>query len=46
MTSQIAQSVQFIIEFILILFALVCIHEFGHFIAFKLLKIDVEEFGF
>jgi regulator of sigma E protease len=46
MTSQIAQSVQFIIEFILILFALVCIHEFGHFIACKLLKIEVEEFGF
>src|SRR4030043_1422295 len=37
---------QLIVEFIFALGALIFIHEFGHFIACKLLKIEVEEFGF
>ena len=39
-------TIQLIFEFILALGALIFVHEFGHFIACKLLKIDVEEFGF
>jgi regulator of sigma E protease len=39
-------TVQLIFEFILALGALIFIHEFGHFIVCKLLKIEVEEFGF
>lgn len=35
----------FILEFILALMALIIIHEFGHFIACRLFKVDVEEFG-
>jgi regulator of sigma E protease len=40
------QTVQLIIEFVIALGALIFIHEFGHFIVCKLLKIGVEEFGF
>jgi regulator of sigma E protease len=39
-------TVQLIIEFIVALGALIFIHEFGHFIVCKILKIEVEEFGF
>src|SRR4030065_481442 len=39
-------TVQLIIEFALALGILIFIHEFGHFIALKMLKIEVEEFGF
>jgi regulator of sigma E protease len=39
-------TVQLIIEFVIALGALIFVHEFGHFIACKLLKIEVEEFGF
>src|SRR4030042_2361205 len=39
-------TAQLIIEFIIALGALIFIHEFGHFIVCKLLKIEVEEFGF
>lgn len=39
-------NLQLIIEFILALGALIFIHEFGHFIVCKILKIEVEEFGF
>ena len=39
-------TLQLIVEFIFALGALIFIHEFGHFIACKLLKIEVEEFGF
>jgi len=35
-----------ILEFILAFGALIFLHEFGHFIAARLNKIDVEEFGF
>ena len=39
-------TIQLIIEFIIALAALIFVHEFGHFIVMKLLKIEVEEFGF
>jgi regulator of sigma E protease len=39
-------TIQLIIEFVIALGALVFIHEFGHFIVCRLLKIEVEEFGF
>jgi regulator of sigma E protease len=39
-------NLQLIIEFIIALGALIFVHEFGHFIICKLLKIEVEEFGF
>src|SRR4030065_1802748 len=39
-------TVQLIFEFILVLGILIFVHEFGHFIAMKLFKIEVEEFGF
>jgi len=39
-------NLQLIIEFIIALGALIFVHEFGHFIVCKLLKIEVEEFGF
>ena len=39
-------NLQLIIEFIIALGALIFIHEFGHFIVCKILKIEVEEFGF
>jgi regulator of sigma E protease len=39
-------TIQLIIEFVIALGALIFVHEFGHFIACKLLKIEVEEFGF
>ena len=39
-------TAQLIIEFIITLGALIFVHEFGHYIACKLLKIEVEEFGF
>jgi regulator of sigma E protease len=39
-------TIQLIIEFVIALGALIFIHEFGHFIVCKLLKIEVEEFGF
>jgi regulator of sigma E protease len=39
-------TAQLIIEFIITLGALIFIHELGHFIVCKLLKIEVEEFGF
>lgn len=38
-------TVQTIIEFIVALVALIIIHEFGHFIACKLFRVEVEEFG-
>jgi regulator of sigma E protease len=34
-----------LVEFVLALVALIILHEFGHFIAARLLNIDVEEFG-
>lgn len=34
-----------ILEFVLILIFLIVIHEFGHFLACKLVKVEVEEFG-
>jgi regulator of sigma E protease len=39
-------TIQLIFEFILALGALIFVHEFGHFIAMKVFKIEVEEFGF
>lgn len=39
-------TIELIIEFVIALGALIFIHEFGHFIVCKLLKIEVEEFGF
>jgi regulator of sigma E protease len=39
-------TVQLIIEFIIALGALIFVHEFGHFIIAKVMKIEVEEFGF
>jgi regulator of sigma E protease len=38
-------TLQTIIEFIVALVALIILHEFGHFIACRLFKIEVEEFG-
>jgi regulator of sigma E protease len=38
-------TVQTIFEFIVALVALIILHEFGHFIACKLFRVDVEEFG-
>jgi regulator of sigma E protease len=38
-------TVQTIIEFIIALVALIILHEFGHFIACRIFKIEVEEFG-
>lgn len=38
-------TVQIIIEFIVALVALIIIHEFGHFLACKIFKVEVEEFG-
>jgi len=35
----------YILEFIIALMALIIIHELGHFIACRLFKVDVEEFG-
>lgn len=39
-------TIQLILEFIIALGVLIFVHEFGHFIVLKLIKIDVEEFGF
>ena len=39
-------TIEFIIEFAIGLILLIFIHEFGHFIACRLLGIEVEEFGF
>ena len=39
-------TIQLIIEFIIALAMLIFVHELGHFIICKLLKIEVEEFGF
>ncbi len=39
-------TIELIIEFILALSILVFLHEFGHFIACKLVGVQVEEFGF
>jgi len=39
-------TIQLIIEFVIALGTIIFIHEFGHFIVCKLLKIEVEEFGF
>lgn len=39
-------TIELIVEFIIGLAALIFIHEFGHLIVMKLVKIDVEEFGF
>src|SRR4030066_643795 len=39
-------TIQLIFEFILVLGSLIFVHEFGHFIAMKIAKIEVEEFGF
>lgn len=38
-------SIVGLLEFVLALVALIIIHEFGHFIASRLLHVDVEEFG-
>jgi regulator of sigma E protease len=38
-------TVQLILEFVVALVTLVIIHELGHFIACKLFKVEVEEFG-
>jgi regulator of sigma E protease len=38
-------TIQTIIEFIVALVSLIIIHEFGHFIACKLFRVEVEEFG-
>jgi regulator of sigma E protease len=39
-------TIQLIIEFIAVLGVLIFVHEFGHFIAMKAFKVEVEEFGF
>src|SRR4030066_951805 len=39
-------TIQLIIEFVIALAILIFIHEFGHFVVCKLLKSEVEEFGF
>jgi regulator of sigma E protease len=39
-------TIQLIIEFVIALSILIFTHEFGHFIACRLLNIEVEEFGF
>ena len=39
-------TIQLIIEFVIAIAVLIFVHEFGHFIVMKLLKIEVEEFGF
>jgi regulator of sigma E protease len=39
-------TIQLILEFVIVLGLLIFVHEFGHFIVCKLLKIEVEEFGF
>lgn len=39
-------TIQLIFEFILVLGAVIFLHEFGHFLGFKLSGIQVEEFGF
>ena len=38
-------SIPLILEFVVALALLILIHEFGHFLAARLLKVDVEEFG-
>jgi len=38
-------TIWFILEFVLALMALIIIHELGHFLACRLFKVDVEEFG-
>ena len=38
-------TIWFIFEFVLALMALIIIHELGHFLACRLFKVDVEEFG-
>ena len=35
----------YVFEFVLVLMALIIIHELGHFLACRLFKVDVEEFG-
>ena len=39
-------TIQLIIEFVIAIAMLIFVHEFGHFIVMRLLKIEVEEFGF
>jgi regulator of sigma E protease len=39
-------TIEFIIEFAIGIILLIFLHEFGHFLACKLLGIEVEEFGF
>jgi len=39
-------TIQLIVEFVIALGTIIFIHEFGHFLVCKLLKIEVEEFGF
>jgi regulator of sigma E protease len=39
-------SIALIIEFVAVLAAMIFLHEFGHFIACKILGVEVEEFGF
>lgn len=39
-------TIQLIFEFVLVLGVLIFVHEFGHLIAMKIFKIEVEEFGF
>lgn len=38
-------NIQTILEFVLAIASLILVHEFGHFLACRLLKIPVEEFG-
>jgi len=38
-------TIQTIIEFIVALVALIILHEFGHFLACRLFRVEVEEFG-
>jgi regulator of sigma E protease len=45
MDQNIIEFVQPIIEFVVVLASLIIIHELGHYLACKILKIPVEEFG-
>jgi regulator of sigma E protease len=38
-------TIETILEFVVALVALIILHEFGHFLACKLFKVEVEEFG-
>jgi regulator of sigma E protease len=38
-------TIQLVLEFAAVLAVLIIIHELGHFIAARIFKVDVEEFG-